>query len=499
MAEEIILIDDLMSQSGVSFGTSGARGKVEDMTDKVCYTYTLAFIQHLEKIKQLPAGSSIAIAGDYRPSTHNIMIAVATAITQSGYKVINCGSIASPAVASFGIENRIPSIMVTGSHIPDDRNGIKFNKADGEILKEDETGIRNQQVRLADCLFDQAGNFIATHELPKADLRGYDRYISRHLDFFPANSLHGMKIGLYEHSTVLREAMFDILTGLGATVLKLGYSDTFIPVDTEAVREEDIHLARQWSKEHQLHALVSADGDGDRPLISDEDGEWLRGDIVGILAADYLHANIIATPVSSNSAVEKSQHFSEVIRTRIGSPYVIAAMQGAASQASGQTIVGYEANGGFLTQTDIELDGRQLSALPTRDAILPIIAILVSSHIQNCPISALQARLPARYTYSDRLKAFPTDISLARLTPFMDSDQESALEQVNIFLGDGFSPAIGIDITDGVRITLENDEVIHIRPSGNAPELRCYTESDSNSNAQNLNQMAMERINTWRE
>ncbi|MDH5184546.1 MAG: phosphomannomutase [Gammaproteobacteria bacterium] len=499
MAELTIVIDELMQSSGVGFGTSGARGKVEDMTDKVCYVYTLAFIQHLTQIKELSVGSNIAIAGDYRPSTKRIMNAVAAAISDAGFKVINCGTIASPTVAAFGIANHIPSIMVTGSHIPDDRNGIKFNKADGEILKEDETGIRNQQVTLTDKLFDNAGHFITAHEAPQTDPRAYESYLRRYLDFFPTNCLNGMNIGLYEHSTVLREAMYDILIGLGAKVTKLGFSNIFIPVDTEAVREEDIRLARQWSKEHQLDALVSADGDGDRPLISDEHGEWMRGDIVGILAADYLHADIIATPVSCNSAVEKSQHFTQVLRTRIGSPYVIAAMQSAMAKSSDQTIVGYEANGGFLTQTVINTDGRQLSPLPTRDAILPIIAILAASRAQECAISSLQAELPARYTYSDRLKEFPTEISQAKLAPFTIRDQQQALEQVNIFLGDGFTPAVGIDNTDGVRIILENDEVIHIRPSGNAPELRCYTESDSMASAQNLNKVAMERIKSWRE
>ena len=499
MAEEIISIDELMQSSGVSFGTSGARGKVEDMTDKVCYAYTRAFIQHLREKQSLSADSHIAIAGDYRPSTRRIMINVATAITDSGYKVINCGTIASPAVAAFGIANHIPSIMVTGSHIPDDRNGIKFNKADGEILKEDETGIRNQTVTIQSELFGHSGDFNTIHELPVADTHAYNDYRQRYLDFFPQGCLKGLRIGLYEHSTVLREAMFDILTGLGASVLKLGFSETFMPVDTEAVRAEDIQLAKEWSAQHQLDALVSADGDGDRPLISDETGEWLRGDIVGILAADYLQADIIATPVSSNSAVEKSGHFNKVVRTRIGSPYVIAAMQDADKEADRQTIVGYEANGGFLTQTAIDKEGKQLSPLPTRDAMLPIIAILAASRVQGCAISGLLAELPARFTYSDRLKEFPTAISQARLAPFLDNDKQLALQHVNEFLGDGFSTAVDIDITDGVRITLANDEIVHIRPSGNAPELRCYTETDNVQGAQELNRMAMERINVWRK
>ena len=50
--------------------------------------------------------------------------------------------------------------MVTGSHIPDDRNGIKFNKIEGEILKNDEAEIRKQVVMVDDSLFDRSGNFV---------------------------------------------------------------------------------------------------------------------------------------------------------------------------------------------------------------------------------------------------------------------------------------------------------------------------------------------------
>ena len=197
--------------------------------------------------------------------------------------------------------------------------------------------------------------------------------------------------------------------------------------------------------------------------------------------------------------MEKCGRFDEVLRTRIGSPFVIAAMQAAAQRLTSKKIVGYEANGGFLTQTPIEKGNHHLSALPTRDAILPILAILAACQQAGCSISALQARLPARFTYSDRLKDFPTEISRSHLAEFVDSEQQKTLTKVNEFLGDGFSPASHIDSTDGIRITLQNEEVVHIRPSGNAPELRCYTESDSARNAQVLNQRAMKRIMSWRE
>ena len=99
---------------------------------------------HLEFTRELKrAGEGVAIAGDFRPSTGRVMEAVCRAATHMGYRAINCGRIPSPAVALFGLERRIPSLMVTGSHIPDDRNGIApFNKATGEILKEDEKGMK---------------------------------------------------------------------------------------------------------------------------------------------------------------------------------------------------------------------------------------------------------------------------------------------------------------------------------------------------------------------
>ena len=117
------------------------------MTDAVCHAYTSGFLSFLEESKELNrAGESVAIAGDLRPSTDRIMAAVAQAIRDKGYNPINCGRIPSPAVALFGLEQGMPAIMVTGSHIPADRNGIKFNKCSGEILKQDEARMMAQEV-----------------------------------------------------------------------------------------------------------------------------------------------------------------------------------------------------------------------------------------------------------------------------------------------------------------------------------------------------------------
>jgi len=494
---QTVQISTLMEESGVKFGTSGARGLAVDMTDRVCYAYTLAFMQHLKNCGDLVEGSSIAIAGDYRPSSPRIMAAVAMAIRDFGCTPINCGLIPTPAVACYAMSKGMASIMVTGSHIPDDRNGIKFYKPAGEILKEDEQGMCSQSVDISNDLFDSNGSANDSQALPGLEKAAYQMFVQRYLDFFPAGCLKGKTVGVYEQSTVARDILREVIEGLGAEVIRLGFSETFLPVDTEAIRPEDVLLAHQWADELDVDCIVSADGDGDRPLVSDEKGNWLRGDVAGILCAKYLDAEHIATPVSCNSAVEKSGWFKQVDRTRIGSPFVIAAMNSALGQGA-NGVVGYEANGGFLTASDITIDGRTLTALPTRDAVIvPLTTLLMASQI-GTTISELLNTLPQRFTSSGRLKAFPTELSQSKLSALNSGSESQDIAAAEALFADAFGDVTSIDSTDGIRITFASEEVAHLRPSGNAPELRCYNEAASEARAEEMNRHCMSILESWR-
>ena len=141
-------------------------------------------------------------------------------------------------------------------------------------------------------------------------------------------------------------------------------------------------------------------------------------------------------------------------------------------------MVGYEANGGFLTMTPIARDGRKLAALPTRDAALVAIAVLLLARAHGVPVSRLAELLPPRYTASDRLKDFPTALAQARIAAL--AAEPAAAAAAFPGLGD----VVAVDETDGLRLTFAGDDIVHLRPSGNAPELRCYTESDSAARAQ---------------
>ena len=480
-------VNEVMAASGVAFGTSGARGLVSAMTDYVCYAYTVGFLQAMAAVGEFGPGGQVALAGDLRPSSPRIMAACAAAISDMGGEPVNCAFVPTPALAHYAFDARIPSLMVTGSHIPDDRNGIKFYRAAGEVLKTDEQAMSAQRLCIDPAKFEADGGLREPTPLPDA-IDVETAYVARYADWYGADALKGLRVGVYQHSSVARDLLVRIIETLGAEAIPLGRSTTFVPVDTEAIRPEDDALALNWAKEYGFDAICSTDGDADRPLFAGPDGLWLRGDVLGVLCAQELGADRVITPVSSNSVVEKCGAFARVVRTRIGSPYVIAAIEAEVADG-GQVVCGYEANGGFLLGSAVSTGKRLLTALPTRDAVLPILALLVAA--AEGRLGDLQANLPPRFTYSDRIKGMPTAVSQRLIANLAEGDEPACLARITAMFGTLAGAALALDQTDGLRMTFAGCEVIHLRPSGNAPELRCYTEADSGPRAAELNHTAL--------
>lgn len=434
------------------------------------------------------------VAGDRRASTPRIMVAVAAAARDLGFELINAGLVPSPAVALFGFEERIPAIMVTGSHIPDDRNGIKFNKPTGELLKSDEGDLLSQRIEIPDD-FDSSGalRLEARPALTSVRTEIASRYVDRWVNAVQSGALRGKRIVVFGHSAVGRELLVEIYEKLGAEVIRAEWSERFVSVDTEAIRPQDTATALRLAGQYQPFAIVSTDGDSDRPLISDEHGNWLRGDVIGVVAARWLRADVVVTPVSSNTVVDLVGCFRHVKRTQIGSPYVISAMNQAVEEGFAR-VVGYEANGGFLTATSVDLPlGSSLTPLPTRDPIIVQLGVLLSAVQQSKTIAELMAALPARYTASDRLTEFPTNVSQLRIAELLRGGNASVEQLVGSLIG----TPIAVDSTDGLRITGDSGDTVHLRPSGNAPELRCYAESNTAEHAWDLTQRMLERCRSW--
>ena len=459
-----------MSQSSLKFGTSGLRGLAIELQGQAARRYVVAFLRHLQAHGAL-GGGRIYLGRDYRASSPAILADCAAAIASFGLEAVDCGALPTPALALHAMAAGCGAVMVTGSHIPPDRNGLKFYLPSGEISKDDEAGI---VAALGDGVVPDSELAVADEAGPAAE-----RYFGRMATLLPANALKGLRIGVFEHSSVARDLLVRVMQHYGAQTISLGRQDSFVAVDTEAFGDAVLAPLAGWVASERLDALVSADGDGDRPLLMDRKGAFVRGDVLGLLAAQYLGARTVVTPVTSNSAIERTGYFTEVVRTKVGSPFVVAAME-----AAGQGVIGFEANGGTLVGEGIGANGVALPALPTRDAVLPLLATLGLAAQQGKAVDDIVAALPLQIALADRLQDVPADKSSTFLSRLSDDDA---------FVQALFAPhgVASVSRTDGLQFRTASGDMVHFRASGNAPELRCYVEGSSPAVAQSLLDWAM--------
>lgn len=448
------------------FGTSGLRGLAADLTPALVGDHVAAFIASCE------TGNGIYLGHDLRASSQDITGMVARAAQAAGVAVTHCGAVPTPALALAAMQAGAGAVMVTGSHIPADRNGLKFYTPQGEITKPDEHAIL--------FALGTASDPVGGPTLAMATGIN-DAYTERYVAAFGC-SLQGMRIGIYGHSAVGADLLDTLLSALGAETVMLGRSDIFIPVDTEAVSADVRDMLRGWANGGGFDAIVSTDADGDRPLVTDENGTVIPGDVLGQITAAALQANIVVTPVSSNTGADLSGRFDAVVRTAIGSPFVIAGME----QASGR-VVGYEANGGFLLGFDATGPSGPIARLLTRDAVLPIVSVLARAN--GIGMSHLVAAEPPRFMRADRLQDVPTTRSKA-LVADLTNDAAARADFLRGFEGQ----EADVNVQDGLRMHLRDGRIIHLRPSGNAPELRCYVEADTTVIAEDTLNTALLKI-----
>ncbi|QSA96586.1 hypothetical protein [Methylococcus sp. EFPC2] len=535
----------------LQFGTSGRRGLLVHLSQLEIVVNALAELEYLQSLPRaeggIVRGDAFYYAYDLRPSSSaylegepkrgELAQAIEYAIGAAGMQAVNLGRIPTPALTYYGVSRGKGSIMVTGSHIPFDRNGYKTNTSRGELLKHHESPINRkvEEVRARlygqayeDSPFDERGLFKAGHAALGAESdEAAAAYAGRYEEFFGAEALAGLRLVVYQHSAVGRDLLVDILRRLGAEAFTAGRSESFVPIDTENIDAAQLAaiqaLADEARARHgRIDAVVSTDGDSDRPLILGVDADtgavrFFGGDLVGMVAAEYLAPDAVVVPISCNDAIDRGGLKDLVeAKTRIGSPYVIAGMEAARLKGK-QSVCGWEANGGFLTGTELSKNGKTLAALPTRDAVLPIIAVLSSAKAQRTSLGGLFDRLPRRYSRAALIKQFPRSQGLAIVSRFSPGDsgiadarhsthgwmalaadgkaleptaaEIQALDGVRRELGAYFTPELGfgaidgLNFVDGVRIYFDNGDVAHLRPSGNADELRIYAVADTQARA----------------
>ncbi len=491
------------------FGTSGRRGRVADLTQLEIYISVLGELEYLQSLARsdggIQRGDDFYFAHDLRPSSvafdsaqecrGEICQAAVQAILDAGMVPMNMGAIPTPALMYYALSQQRGSIMVTGSHIPFDLNGYKLNRSTGELLKEHEAPINASvaQVRarvyaqpFANGPFDEHGMLRVGHrDLPPSRDDARTAYLDRYKTFFDGFTLNGCRILVYQHSAVGRDLLVEILEWLGAEVVPRGRSNSFVAIDTEAIDDTQLATIQRLADEAgPLWAVVSIDGDSDRPLILGIDSgkvKFFGGDLAGMVVAKYLGADAVVVPISCNDAIDRGPLAAALEpKTKIGSPHVVAGMA-AARQKGRKVVCGWEANGGFLLGSDIERNGKVLKALPTRDAFLPILSVLFAARSKNLAVTELFAQLPKRYSRAALLRNFPRENG-KRLVEILSALPPSELEPYF----PGFGPVGRVDLTDGVRILFASGEVAHFRPSGNADEFRIYSVADTQPRADEI-------------
>ena len=231
-------------------------------------------------------------------------------------------------------------------------------------------------------------------------------------------------------------------------------------------------------------------------------------------------ADAAVVPITCNDAIDRGALKTIVEpKTRIGSPFVLAGTLAALAKGR-KAVLGWEPNGGFIVASDVARGGKVLKALPTRDAMLPILGVLFCARERSLSVYELFDRLPKRFSRAALLKNFPRQVGrriVERFSPrlpeireirfegsretFFDPDgRELSVSAENIAQaranraalsqffnsGNAFGGLTRLDYTDGVRLYFESDEVAHFRPSGNADELRIYAVANSQERADRI-------------
>lgn len=315
------------------FGTDGVRGEAgtflsAQLAMRVAMAAGIYFKDHAKTKK-------ILLGKDTRKSGYMIENAIVSGLTAVGYDVIQVGPMPTPAIAFLTEDMRCDAgIMISASHNPFEDNGIKFFDAHGNKLSEEIEGqieaiaIDEEKLQLAQVTGKEIG---AAKRID--DVVG--RYIVQLKNSFSRDlTLQGIRVVLDTANGAGYKVGPTVLEELGAEVIVLHDKPNGFNINEGcgALHTKDLCLA---VKQYRADVGLALDGDADRLIVIDENGEEVDGDqILGALGL-FLHKNgmlkgdgIVST-VMSNQALEDSMrdHGLVLHRSNVGDKYVLEMMR----------------------------------------------------------------------------------------------------------------------------------------------------------------------------
>ena len=426
------------------FGTSGIRGDAEILFNpQFCFDIGRSFSKFLENEAMI---GSIAIGIDPRKSSQKIKDNIIDGLLYEGRPIYDEGISPSPAMNYILIADSTisGSIMITGSHIRTDFNGIKFFFKNREILKEDEKEIENIYENIKEKV-----------NYKEAKRNRYRKIYDNRSNLFYQEMLLSIseqypkwKIVLDLGNGCQSKIMPGLFERLGLETIVINNDprpEKFIARDTEV--EESVKDLQEKVKEVGANLGIAFDGDGDRAVFVDEDGKFIPGDYSGALIAKYSGTPVIITPVNVSKIVEDLGK--PVVRTKVGSPYVVRGIE------EHNATFGFEANGGGISK----------EIMLSRDAGSSMIKILNILNKSGKTLKNLISEFPPSFISRKKIDC-PVNIYSLILEGAKDK-----------FKG------IRTDEIDGLKIWKDNNSWILFRPSQNAPEFRVFTEASTEEDA----------------
>jgi phosphoglucosamine mutase len=404
------------------FGTDGVRGVVGEFL-------TVDLVERLGKASALwaGAGSRVFVGRDTRASGEALEEAFARGVSSAGCAAVLAGVVPTPAVALLRLDL---GVVITASHNPPEYNGVKFFGADGRKLSDEQ---EEQIEALLDAEAPGGGS------VDHVDVAA-DSYLEHIVERFGAD-LSGMRIAVDCANGAYSGLAPRAFEQLGAEVHPIGNEPNGDNINV-GCGATDMRALQDAVTSGRYDLGIAFDGDGDRMLAVDANGDVANGDEIVAILAFHLGVDVVAVTSMSNLGLHRllTEHGIRVLTTDVGDRYVLEALY----REGG--ILGAEQSGHIICLRD-HVTGDGLAA-----------ALLLCGALEGHPLHTVRR---AMIRYPQVTKNIPRS-------------------------GRGALPHTLLAAVDEVNLALGDEARVLVRPSGTEPVVRVLAEAATQAEAENL-------------
>ncbi|MEO0576334.1 MAG: phosphoglucosamine mutase [Pseudomonadota bacterium] len=319
------------------FGTDGVRGRVGQTPMTADFALRLAGAAARVLV---PEGGSVVIGKDTRVSGYMFEAALEAGFTAAGVNVLMLGPLPTPGVAHITRSFKADlGVMISASHNPFYDNGIKFFDRQGSKLSDDDE-LRIETLLQAPAITRESADLGFARRIDSARER-YQDYCLETVD--DGLRLDGLKLVLDCSNGAAFKIAPRILSALGATVIPIGCSPNGKNIN-EGCGSTQPELLQQMVLGVNADIGIALDGDGDRVLMVDHEGNIVDGDqLIYIVAMGRQRAGELRGPVvgtvMSNLGLERklTEHGIEFVRAKVGDRYVMEELRKYGGVIGGET------------------------------------------------------------------------------------------------------------------------------------------------------------------